>query len=88
MLETVESTLGVPDPVELAKQDRMARDAKEPDETPNGRSECSNGKIEDFADFFKIHDCQFCYYNNTLSNRKIHVSTTYSKNMKQLLLKF
>ena len=54
MLETVESTLGVPDPVELAKQDRMARDAKEPDETPNGRSECSNGKLEDFADFFKI----------------------------------
>lgn len=54
VLETVESTLGAPDPEELANQERVARGAKEPDETPNGRSECSQG-IEKYKIIYIIH---------------------------------
>ena len=45
VLDTVESSLGAPDPEELVKQDMEARRMKEPDSTPNGQSEPQKGGL-------------------------------------------
>jgi len=50
VLEQVESSLGAPDPIELVRQDRDARRVKEPNDTPNGGSQCSQEDIEDVQD--------------------------------------
>ena len=46
MLETVESSLGAPNPEEVAKQQRAVHTAKEPSE--NGAPDSNPGKVKTF----------------------------------------
>ena len=43
MIDTVESSLGAPDPQDLAKQEKLGDVAKEPNETPDGHTQQQTG---------------------------------------------